>query len=51
MSFKDTKPNLSREGIEANIEHYEALVASAKDSWEQHVQQLQYWLDQLETVE
>lgn len=44
----EIKPKLSRAAIEANIEHYEALVANAKDSWEQYVQQLQYWLEQLE---
>jgi hypothetical protein len=47
----DPKPNLSPAGIKANIEHYEALVAQSKDAWQQHVEQLQYWLDQLETVE
>jgi len=46
----DPKPNLGPAGIEANIAHYEALVAQSKDAWEQHLNQLQYWLDELEKL-
>jgi hypothetical protein len=41
---------LSRAAIEANIEHYESLVSTAKDAWEQHLEQLQYWIEELEKV-
>ena len=44
----DPKPHLSLAGISANIDHYESRVQTAKDCWEQELQQLQYWLDQLE---
>jgi hypothetical protein len=47
----DPKPNLSKAGILANIDHYECRVKTAKDSWEQELQQLQYWLDQLELLQ
>jgi L-lactate utilization protein LutB len=39
---------LSREAILANIDHYESLVNETKDIWQQHLCQLQYWLEQLE---
>ena len=42
---------LTPAAILANIEHYEALVANAKDAWEQHLQQLQYWIEQLEEAQ
>lgn len=48
---QDPKPTLSRQGIQANIDHYESLVAKSKDAWEQHLEQLQYWIEQLETTE
>jgi hypothetical protein len=47
----DPKPQLSAAGIKANIDHYECRVQTAKDSWEQELQQLQYWLDQLEQLQ
>jgi len=46
--MQDPKPNLSVEGIQANIDYYESLVAHAKDSWEQHLNTLQFWIDELE---
>lgn len=42
---------LTRAAVEANIEHYETLVRNAHDQWEQHLQRLQYWLEQLELTE
>jgi hypothetical protein len=42
------KEKLSNEAIKANIDHYESLVSEAKENWQQHLCQLQYWLDQLE---
>ena len=47
----DPKPNLYRAGILANIDHYESRVQTAKDCWEQELQSLQYWLDQLEQLQ
>ena len=46
----DPKPLLGPKGIEANIEHYQVLIANTKDCCQQYVQQLQYWLDQLENT-
>ena len=48
---KDPKPNLSLAGIAANIDHYESRVQTANDSWQQELEQLQYWLDQLEQLQ
>jgi hypothetical protein len=42
---------LSKPAIEANINYYEALVKTAHDTWEQNLQSLQYWLDQLEKAD
>ena len=39
---------LTEAALLANIDHYESLVAKSKDDWEQHLQQLQYWMDELE---
>jgi len=47
----DPKPNLSKEGILANIDHYESRVKSAHDNWERELQALQYWLDQLDLLQ
>jgi hypothetical protein len=47
----DPKPNLSRAGILANIDHLESRVKTAQDSWQQELNELQYWLDQLELLE
>lgn len=47
----DPKPNLSRSGILANIDYYESRVKDAKDSWQTEINELQYWLDQLEQLE
>lgn len=47
----DPKPNLSRAGILANIDHYECRVKSAHDNWERELQELQYWLDQLDLLQ
>lgn len=44
----NSKSTVSFAGIAANIDHYECRVQTAKDSWEQELQQLQYWLDQLD---
>jgi hypothetical protein len=47
----DPKPQLGPAGIQANIAHYESRVQTAKDCWEQELQQLQYWLDQLDELQ
>jgi hypothetical protein len=47
----DPKPNLSREGIAANIDHLESRVQRAHDNWQSELNELQYWLDQLESLE
>lgn len=39
---------LSRAAIEANINYYENLVQRAHNEWAQHLQNLQYWLEELE---
>jgi hypothetical protein len=39
---------LSIQAIKANISYYESLVKESHDIWQQHLIQLQYWLDQLE---
>jgi len=39
---------LSQAGISANIAYYEALVQGSKEEWQQYLEHLQYWLDQLE---
>jgi hypothetical protein len=39
---------LTEAGIRANISYYEALVQNSKDQWEQHLQVLQFWIEQLE---
>ena len=41
---------LSQAAIEANISYYEALVQTAHNTWEQHLEQLQYWIEELEKV-
>jgi hypothetical protein len=46
----DPKPTLSAEGIQANINYYENLVAESYDTWQQYVNDLQYWLEQLEAL-
>jgi hypothetical protein len=47
----DPKPMLGAAGILANINYYESRVQSAHDSWEQELQSLQYWMDQLEQLQ
>lgn len=47
----DPKPQLGSSGIQANIAHYEARVQTAHDNWQQELNNLQYWLDQLDQVE
>ena len=47
----DPKPTLGPAGILANIAHYESLVSKSKDAWEQHLQELQYWIDRLNALE
>jgi hypothetical protein len=47
----DPKPTLSRAGILANIDHYESRARQAKDNWQTEINELQYWLDQLEKLE
>jgi len=47
----DPKPNLSREGISANIDHLEARVQRAQDNWQSELLELQYWLDQMDKLE
>jgi hypothetical protein len=44
----DPKPTLGPAGIRANISYYESRVHSAHNCWEQELQSLQYWMDQLE---
>lgn len=38
-------------GIKANISYYENLVKESHEEWQQHLCSLQYWLDQLDTIE
>lgn len=47
----DPKPTLSRAGILANIDHLECRVQRAHDNWQKELNELQYWLDQLEQLE
>lgn len=47
----DPKPTLSRAGILANIDHYECRARQAQDNWQTEINELQYWLDQLEKLE
>ena len=47
----DPKPTLGKAGIEANISHYEARVYTAHNAWEQELQSLQYWMDELDKLE
>jgi len=42
------KVDLTPAGIQANISYYEALVQNSKEEWNQHLESLQFWLDQLE---
>jgi hypothetical protein len=46
-----TKEKLSNEAIKANIDYYESLVTESKELWQQHLCQLQYWLEQLGNVD
>jgi len=46
----DPKPQLGSSGIQANIAHYEARVQTAHDNWQQELNNLQYWLDQLDQL-
>jgi len=39
---------LTEAAIRANISYYESLVQNSKDQWEQYLQQLQFWIEQLE---
>jgi hypothetical protein len=39
---------LSTQAIIANISYYESLAKESQDIWQQHLVELQYWLDQLE---
>lgn len=47
----DPKPTLGPAGIRANIAHLEARVQQAHDNWQQELNELQSWLDQLEQLE
>lgn len=47
----DPEPTLSRAGIMANIDHCESRVKSAHDNWQKEINELQYWLEQLENLE
>jgi len=47
---QDPKPQMSRQGIEANISYYEARLHTAHDNWERELQNLQYWMDELDKV-
>ena len=42
------KVDLTPAGVQANISYYEALVQNSKEEWNQHLESLQFWLDQLE---
>jgi hypothetical protein len=44
----DPKPTMSAEGILANISYYESRVKSAHYNWEQELQSLQHWMEQLD---
>jgi hypothetical protein len=44
----DPKPYLSKQGIEANIAHFEALVQNSHEEWQKHITELQFWLDELQ---
>jgi hypothetical protein len=46
----DPKPTLSRAGILANIDHLECRVQKAHDNWQQELNELQRWLDQLDLL-
>ena len=46
----DPKPSLSRAGILANIDHLECRVKNAQDNWQSQINELQYWLDQLDML-
>jgi hypothetical protein len=46
----DPKPTLSRAGILANIDHLESRVQRAQDSWHSELNELQYWLEQLDLL-
>jgi len=47
----DPKPTLGRAGISANIAHLEARVQQSHDNWQKELNELEYWLDQLEQLE
>jgi hypothetical protein len=44
----DPKPQLGPAGIQANISYYEALVQNSHEEWQQHLNELQFWLDELQ---
>ncbi len=46
----DPKPQLGAAGIEANIAHLEARVKQSQDNWQQSVNELQYWQDELNKI-
>lgn len=46
----DPKPTLSRAGILANIDHLESRVQTAQDNWHSELNELQYWLEQLDLL-
>ena len=49
--IRDPKPTLSRAGIAANIDHLECRVKQAHDNWQRELNELQYWLDQMDKLE
>ena len=46
----DPKPQLGRAGILANIAHLEHRVQTAHDNWHSELNELQYWLDELNKI-
>jgi hypothetical protein len=48
MTKPDPKSQLSRAALESNIEYYNAMVEASYQRYQAYVQDLQYWLDQLQ---
>ncbi|CAB5224165.1 hypothetical protein UFOVP389_40 [uncultured Caudovirales phage] len=46
----DSKPKLGPAGIRANIAHLEHRVQTAHDNWHCELNELQYWLDELNKI-
>jgi hypothetical protein len=46
----DPKPQLGAAGILSNIAHLEHRVQTAQDNWNSQLNELQYWLDELNKI-